>query len=89
MATLPGLVDGLSRGLNAFYNDMSNYWGRLMIGVVSEFGQRLGANTSGGTDHVQGNVMLLLGGNVNGGKVYGAWPGLLDLDQDQDLKVTT
>ena len=35
------------------------------------------------------NVMLVLGGQVNGGKIYGAWPGLQDLDQNQDLKITT
>jgi uncharacterized protein (DUF1501 family) len=33
--------------------------------------------------------MLVLGGQVNGGAMYGAWPGLVDLDQSQDLKITT
>jgi uncharacterized protein (DUF1501 family) len=34
--------------------------------------------------------MLLLGGNVNGGKVYGRWPGLADENLvDGDLAVTT
>src|SRR5689334_8381516 len=56
---------------------------------MSEFGRRLGANASGGTDHGHGNVMTILGGNVNGGKVYGTWPGLVDLDQQEDLKITT
>jgi uncharacterized protein (DUF1501 family) len=83
------MVDGLSRGLHAFYNDLSDYWSRLTVVVISEFGRRLGANVSGGTDHGHGNVMLLLGGHVNGGKVYGTWPGLADLDQTQDLRVTT
>jgi uncharacterized protein (DUF1501 family) len=83
------MVEGLSRGLHAFYNDLSDYWNRLTIVVMSEFGRRLGANASGGTDHGYGNVMLVLGGNVNGGKVYGNWPGLADLDQNQDLKITT
>ena len=84
-----GLVDGLSRNLHAFYNDLSDYWDRLTVVVMSEFGRRLGENTSGGTDHGHGNIMLTFGGNVNGGKIYGAWPGLEDLDQDQDLKITT
>jgi uncharacterized protein (DUF1501 family) len=56
---------------------------------MSEFGRRLGANTGGGTDHGHGNVMFVLGDQVNGGKLYGPWPGLVDLDQAQDLKVTT
>jgi len=38
-----------------------------------------------------GNVMLVLGGNVNGGRMYGNWPGLSDeaLDDQVDLAVTT
>jgi uncharacterized protein (DUF1501 family) len=57
--------------------------------VMSEFGRRLGRNASNGTDHGHGNVMMVLGGNVNGGKIYGNWPGLQDLDQGQDLHITT
>lgn len=83
------MVDGLSRGLHAFYSDLSDYSSKLTVVVLSEFGRRLGANVSGGTDHGHGNAMLVLGGGINGGKVYGAWPGLEDLDQSQDLKVTT
>jgi uncharacterized protein (DUF1501 family) len=82
-------VSELARGLHAFYNDMSNYWGRLTIVVMSEFGRRLGVNSSGGTDHGHGGVMMVLGGNVNGGKVYGQWPGLANLNQNQDLEITT
>jgi uncharacterized protein (DUF1501 family) len=82
-------VDVLARGLNAFYNDLASYQSRLTVVVMSEFGRRLGENTGGGTDHGHGGVMLALGGNVNGGKVYGKWPGLLDLDQNEDLKTTT
>ena len=82
-------VDTLARGLNAFYNDLPNHTGKLTVAVMSEFGRRLGANASSGTDHGHGNVMTILGGNVNGGKVYGTWPGLADLDQQEDLKITT
>jgi uncharacterized protein (DUF1501 family) len=82
-------VDMLARSLHAFYNDLPNHRDRLTVVVMSEFGRRLGANTGGGTDHGHGNVMFVLGGGVNGGKIYGQWPGLVDLDQDQDLKITT
>jgi uncharacterized protein (DUF1501 family) len=82
-------IDELARGLHAFYSDMLAYHGKLTVVVMSEFGRRLGANASDGTDHGHGNVMMVLGGNVNGGKCYGSWPGLEDLDQDQDLKITT
>jgi uncharacterized protein (DUF1501 family) len=58
---------------------------------MSEFGRRLKSNESEGTDHGHGNVMLALGGNVNGGKIYANWPGLAtdQLDDRADLAVTT
>ncbi|GAC1362191.1 MAG: DUF1501 domain-containing protein [Herpetosiphon sp.] len=79
----------LSDGLHALYTDLANYQNRLTVVVMSEFGRRLAANPSGGTDHGHGNMMLVLGGNVNGGKLYGTWPGLQDLDHRLDLKITT
>ncbi|MBM2620162.1 DUF1501 domain-containing protein [Actinoplanes sp. LDG1-06] len=44
--------------------------------TISEFGRRVQENGSRGADHGHGNAMLLLGGAVNGGKVYAKWPGL-------------
>ena len=48
-------------------------------------------NGNRGTDHGHGNAMLVLGGNVKGGKVYGKWPGLdrEQLWQGRDLAITT
>ncbi len=79
----------LARGLHALMSDLHSYEKRLTVVVMSEFGRRLGVNSSSGTDHGHGNVMLVLGGNVNGGKIHGRWPGLEDLDQNQDLRITT
>ncbi|MCS6803107.1 MAG: DUF1501 domain-containing protein [Chloroflexota bacterium] len=85
------LVDTLSQGLTAFYTDLTNYVNSLTIVVMSEFGRRVRENGSEGTDHGHGNVMLVLGGGINGGKVYGTWPGLAEdqLDERQDLRITT
>lgn len=86
---LPDRLGQISQALYAFYNDMVDFHGRLTVMVLSEFGRRLGTNASRGTDHGHGGVMLLLGGNVNGGTVYGQWPGLAQLDKNQDLMITT
>ena len=87
----PTLVDGLSRGLSAFYEDIQAHHKNVTILVMSEFGRRLRANKSNGTDHGHGNVMMVLGGNVKGGKFYGTWPGLHNeaLDKGVDLDITT
>lgn len=87
----PNLVEQLSGALSNFYNDLSKYRARLNIVVMSEFGRRFKNNESNGTDHGHGNAMLVLGGNVNGGKIYGRWPGLAteQLDDRADLAVTT
>jgi uncharacterized protein (DUF1501 family) len=72
------LLRQLGGGLAAFYKDMAtaNLTQKLTIVVMSEFGRRLAENASRGTDHGHGGAMLVLGGNVNGGKLYGRWPGL-------------
>jgi uncharacterized protein (DUF1501 family) len=58
--------------------------------TLSEFGRRVAENGSGGVDHGYGNVSFVLGGGVNGGSVYGTWPGLAtDQLQAGDLKATT
>ena len=66
------LLDPLAKGLGAFYADLSNgFTANLTVVVVSEFGRRVRRNANNGTDHGHGNVMLVLGGYVNGGQLYG------------------
>jgi uncharacterized protein (DUF1501 family) len=59
--------------------------------TMSEFGRTAKEDGNGGTDHGHGNVMMVLGGPVKGGKVYGRWPGLApdQLYENRDLAVTT
>ena len=90
------LLAELAQGLHAFYTDLDdpnagNPARRLTMVVMSEFGRRVRENASRGTDHGHGNVMLVLGGPVNGGRVYGDWPGLHtdQLYQRADLAITT
>jgi uncharacterized protein (DUF1501 family) len=82
-------VERLSQGLGAFYNDMARFQDRLVVVVLTEFGRRLRSNRSNGTDHGRGSVMMVLGGRVAGGKIYGRWPGLKaeQLEEGVDLAV--
>jgi uncharacterized protein (DUF1501 family) len=89
------LLEQLSRGLDAFYTDLAasaqgNLMNRVNVVVLSEFGRKVRPNDAGGTDHGHGNVMLALGGRVNGG-MHGAFPGLdsASLFEGQDLATTT
>jgi len=73
---LPGLLDELARTLDAFATDMGPSMQNITIVAMSEFGRRAFENASGGTDHGHGNMMLVMGGGLNGGQVFGDWPGL-------------
>lgn len=62
--------------------------GRQVVTMVySEFGRRVLANASQGTDHGTANPVFFLGAPVAGG-LYGRQPSLTDLD-DGDLKAST
>jgi uncharacterized protein (DUF1501 family) len=58
---------------------------------MSEFGRTARENGNRGTDHGHANCMFVMGGDVNGGRVYSRWPGLNDnqLHDGRDLAVTT
>ncbi len=94
----PKLVTNLSTNLKAFYDDMnaSPEWrGRFVVVVLSEFGRVLYQNSSGGCDHGSGNIMLVLGNktaagakSINGGAIYGDWPGLAKMGFNDGLQIT-
>jgi uncharacterized protein (DUF1501 family) len=93
---LAGPLADLARALRAFYADLDssgrdNLTDRLVLVLQSEFGRRLAENGNRGTDHGHGSVMGVLGGRVNGGRIFGAWPGLArdQLFEGEDLAVTT
>lgn len=91
-------VRDLSEALLAFFTDLDvaspngKTWAeRTTLLVYSEFGRRAFDNADAGTDHGWGNNLLALGGGVNGGQLYGQWPGLSeqDLFQGADVWATT
>ena len=80
-----------SDSIAAFWNDMGDEAENITLVTMSEFGRTARQNGTGGTDHGHANVMFVLGGSVQGGHVYGRWPGLADdqLNEGRDLTVTT
>jgi uncharacterized protein (DUF1501 family) len=88
---MPNLMKDLAEGLAAFHADMADHMNKLTTVTMSEFGRRAYENGSLGTDHGHGSMMMVLGGNVDGGKVHGQWPGLEEgqLIGPGDLAVTT
>ncbi len=88
---MPRLIAEFAQGLAAFYADLQDQMQRITVVTMSEFGRRVQENNSHGTDHGHGNVMFLMGGGINGRKVYGDWPGLSadKLYGPGDLAITT
>lgn len=90
-ADFPAQVATLSQALTAFWRDLGPLQQDVSVVVMSEFGRRLVSNSSGGTDHGRGNVMLVLGPQAKGGRMIGRWPGLANaaLEEGADLAVVT
>lgn len=65
-------------------------WGQTLVLAMTEFGRTARENGSRGTDHGTGGAMLMAGGALRGGRVYGRWPGLgeSDLYAGRDLMPT-
>jgi uncharacterized protein (DUF1501 family) len=88
--SMKSMLSGFAKVLAAFLDDLDDVRSRVTVVTISEFGRRVDENSAGGLDHGWGNVMLLAGAGVKGGRYYGRWPGLSPRDLGEgDLKVTT
>ena len=78
-------------GIAALYRDLGDRMSDVVILTMSEFGRTARQNGNNGTDHGHATCFFALGGDVNGGKVLGKWPGLADgqLYENRDLALTT
>jgi uncharacterized protein (DUF1501 family) len=84
-------LDDFSQGLAALALDLGDRFEDTIILSMSEFGRAVSENGNRGTDHGHGNAMLILGGNIRGGHVYGRWPGLAPEQryEGRDLAINT
>ncbi|WP_321865765.1 DUF1501 domain-containing protein [Paraburkholderia tropica] len=89
-ARLGNQLKALDTMLAALRSGLGPVWDKTSVLVATEFGRTAAANGTGGTDHGQGSVAMLMGGAVAGGRVIADWPGLrnADLYEGRDLKPT-
>jgi uncharacterized protein (DUF1501 family) len=88
---LSSLLKDFGQSLGAFHQDLGDRMSDVVVVTMSEFGRTAKENGNRGTDHGHANCMLVMGGSVKGGRVYGKWPGLDDhqLNEGRDLALTT
>lgn len=94
-----GRVQDIGDSIAAFLSDLDvptgegdNWKDRVVVMCMGEFGRRAFDNNDAGTDHgYAGNMLVAGGASVNGGQLYGNFPGLADADlfQGADVMVTT
>jgi uncharacterized protein (DUF1501 family) len=85
LTRLKGLILGLQDNLGA------EVWGKTLVLAMTEFGRTARENGSKGTDHGTAGAMVVAGGALRGGQVYGRWPGLSEaaLYAGRDLMPTS
>ncbi len=88
-----GLVQALGkleRALMTLHEGLGGVWAKTLVLAMTEFGRTVAENGTRGTDHGTGGAMVLAGGALRGGRVYGRWPGLeeAELYDQRDLMPT-
>ncbi|WP_232678611.1 DUF1501 domain-containing protein [Nocardioides sp. R-C-SC26] len=78
----------LAGAVASFFTDLGSRRDRVTLVALSEFGRRVAENGNYGLDHGYGNVMLLAGAGVRGGRYYGRMLPLAR-GEDADVTVTT
>lgn len=80
----------LAEALMMLKQGLGRNWSNTAVIAMTEFGRTARENGSAGTDHGTGGVVILAGGAVRGGKVFGQWPALSagNLYEDRDLMPT-
>jgi uncharacterized protein (DUF1501 family) len=89
-ARLAKQLKSLDTLIAALRNNLGPVWQKTTVLVATEFGRTAATNGTGGTDHGTASAAMILGGDVNGGRVITDWPGLSqsNLYEGRDLKPT-
>ncbi len=87
---LPNALDRLSTAILTMQDTLGAIWDKTVVLAMTEFGRTAAENGTKGTDHGTGGTMILAGGALRGGQIYGTWPGLseAELYQRRDLMPT-
>merc|ERR1711865_1176733 len=77
---LKRLMTDVDQSLKVFVAELKaqGLWENVTIVTVSDFGRTLSSNGRG-SDHAWGGNHFVLGGSVNGGKIFGKFPPSLAL----------
>ena len=78
LETQVALLQQLSQAVSAFYTATQELAvdSQVTTFTASEFGRTLSPNGNDGSDHAWGNHHFIIGSQVNGGAMYGAFPSL-------------
>jgi len=79
-------MTSLASGIDAFLTDLGPWRDRVTLVTMTEFGRRLRENSSFGTDHGAGSVMMVVGEEVGATGLHpgvrSGWPDLSDSNLD-------
>ena len=78
--TMRKALGQLQSALVTLKAELGPVWQDTAVVCMTEFGRTVRENGSEGTDHGTGGAMVLAGGAIRGGRVYGDWPGIAEPD---------
>lgn len=78
---IPGPLGTLQRTILRLHGGLGpEIWGKTVLLAMTEFGRTVAENGTKGTDHGTGGLLVMAGGALKGGRLYGRYPGLAEAD---------